>query len=78
MDHREHDEGQEVLYAEDEDGEGVLHVGVGPHLHTHVVLGPGKVHSLNSLRLSIRSGKRTSWAEQSHTQNFLLEPFAYF
>ena len=55
MDHREHDEGQEVLDAEDEDGEGVLHVGVGPHLHTHVVLGPRQVHCLNSLRLEIRS-----------------------
>ena len=49
MDHGEDYEGEEVLSAEDEEGEGVLHVGVGPDLHAHGVLGPGQVHSLNSL-----------------------------
>ena len=46
----EHDEGEEVLDAEDDDGEGVLHVGVGPHLHTHGVLGPGQGHGLQGLQ----------------------------
>ena len=49
MDDWEDDEGQEVLDAEDDDGEGVLHVGVGPHLHTQGVLGPGQVNNLNCL-----------------------------
>ena len=50
MDHGEHNEGQQVLDAEDDDGEGVLHVGVGPHLHTHGVLGPGQVNGLKCLK----------------------------
>ena len=46
----EHDEGEKVLDAEDDDGEGVLHVCVWPNLHTHGVLGPGQGHCLQGLK----------------------------
>ena len=49
VNHGEHDEGKEVLDAEDQDREGVLHVGMGPDLNTHGVAGPGKVDGLDCL-----------------------------
>ena len=49
VDHGEDNEREEVLDTEDQDGEGVLHVGMGPDLDTHGVAGPGKVDGLDSL-----------------------------
>ena len=49
MNHREDDEREEVLDTEDQDGEGVLHVVVGPHLHTHRVARPGQGDRLDGL-----------------------------
>ena len=46
---RKHNEGQQILHTEDDDGEGVLHPLGGPHLHAHREAGPGKTDFINSL-----------------------------
>ena len=49
VDHGEDNEREEVLDTEDEDGEGVLHVLVGPRLHAHRVASPGQGDRLHGL-----------------------------
>ena len=56
MDHGEDNEREEVLDTEDQDGEGVLHVLVGPHLHAHRVARPGQGDRLNGLEDQDRGG----------------------
>ena len=56
MNHGEDNEGEEVLDTEDQDGEGVLHVLVGPHLHTHRVARPGQGDRLHGLEHQDRRG----------------------
>ena len=49
VNHGEDNEREEVLDTEDQDGEGVLHVLVGPGLHTHRVVRPGQGDRLHGL-----------------------------
>ena len=71
--HWQHDEGEEVLGAEDEDGEGVLHVGVRPHLHAQGLHGPGQVHSLQGLgRGSIRGASKIVISRRPESYVFTL------
>ena len=60
MNNRKHDQGQEILDTEDDDGEGVLHPLGGPHLHTHREAGPGEADRVDGLEDKNRGGDEES------------------